>query len=68
MRPIKFLYCTLKKRHNWAIVTGHYLHKRGLKKLPTTFHYEFCLSCHSVKVVDGKKNENLLEKAKRNII
>ena len=67
MRPLKLLHCTLRKRHDWAIVTGHYLHRRGLKKLPEPLHYEFCLNCHTIKVVGGRKKENLLEKAKRKI-
>jgi len=66
MRPLKFLYCTLKKRHDWAIVTGHYLHRRGLKKLPEPLHYEFCLDCHTIKIV-GNREKNLLERAKKKI-
>jgi hypothetical protein len=59
MRPIKMLMCTLKKRHHWAIVTGHYLHKKGLKKLPEPLYYEFCLNCHTVRIIGGKENENM---------
>ncbi len=66
MRPLRFLYCTLKKRHVYAIVTGRYLHRKGLKKLPEPLHYEFCLSCHNIRVV-GKREENLLERAKNKI-
>ncbi len=67
MRPIKFLYCTLKKKHDYAMVTGINLHKKRLKRLPKEFHYEFCLRCHHVNVVKEENEKNLLERAKKKI-
>ena len=65
---LKFLYCTLiKKKHDYAVVTGTYLHKRGLKKLPADFSYEFCLRCHNVNIIK-REEENLLERARKKII
>jgi len=67
MMVLKFLYCLLiRKRHDYAEVTGTYLHKKGLKKLPEEFHYEFCLRCHHVNIVK-EEDKNLLERAKKKI-
>lgn len=67
MRPIKFLHCTLRKKHDYAMVTGIHLNKKSLKKLPKLFHYEYCLRCHHVNVVKEENEKNLLERAKKKI-
>ncbi len=69
MMVFKFLYCLLiKKKHDYAMVTGTYLHKKGLKKLPAEFRYEFCLRCHHVNIVKNGQEENLLERARKKIL
>lgn len=65
---LKFLYCLLiRKKHDYAMVTGTYLHRKGLNKLAEGYHYEFCLRCHHVNVVKEEKDKNLLEKARKKI-
>ena len=63
MKICRMLWCTLKKKHHWAVVTGHYLHKKGMKKLPEPLYYEFCLNCHTIRIIGGKEDERM-EKTK----